>query len=49
MQQRTLTSEEWSALFWGFLEVVHNVLVIVDDWICTAGGFSRKPKGKYAA
>jgi len=49
MQRHTLTSEDWSILFWSFLEVAHNILVIVDDWLCTVGGFSRKPKGKYTA
>lgn len=29
-------------------EVVHRVLVILDDYLCDEFGFSRKAKGRYA-
>ena len=30
-----------------FFAALHRALVILDDWLCDAFGFSRKPRGKY--
>lgn len=30
------------------LSILHHVLVMLDDWVCEVGEFSRRPKGKYA-
>jgi hypothetical protein len=29
------------------MTILHHVLVMIDDWICEIGQFSRKAKGKY--
>ena len=29
------------------IKIIHQVLVLLDDWLCEHFGLSRKPRGKY--